>query len=62
MPKDIIYKNIPMPKDLTQKAENEAQRLGLNFCAFVRLLLLSYFGDAVFERKEKGDDGNGNKG
>ena len=44
-------RNVVLNKILIEKTEREAERLGLSFSAFIRLLLSQYFGGIRFERK-----------
>lgn len=52
---ELITRNISLQKDIATQADIEAERLGLNFSAFLRLLLQNYFNGVTFEKKKKNE-------
>ncbi len=49
----MAIRNMSAPPEFFESADKEAQRLGISFSAFVRLLMTQYFDGIKFERRRE---------
>lgn len=57
----VKTRNIALTPEQAELADKEAQRLGISFSAFIRLLLSQYFDDVRFERRREPPSAQGER-